>query len=325
MKSTLLQTYQCGRRIAVAVMVMLLAVLLAGGLSACAQQQRLDAVLGDVAEKRDEIDTAYLRWGSVEMFMEEPAQIEQLWQELQQLQVQEEPQPQINQAAHTIIFTDEEAPDWLGGVAWNTDCTEMWLIGTEYEANTYWQSNEPEQVQQLLAQFCSDAREEWSHTTIYADLTGDGQVEWLVTNPAKGFSVYTEDGKTLHSSDWVDFYGSYHLCRLEEEQYGLLYYAPPYVLPAGTDNYITSWQLWTFDEAGTGVETAHGELSFTLADLQDEAENVVQFLQTINGYLDDSCLLYADDGAGTQRYSTVEQRVQQQEETTSGWLKNLTV
>lgn len=66
-------------------MVMLLAVLLAGGLSACAQQQRLDAVLGDVAEKRDEIDTAYLRWGSVEMFMEEPAQIEQLWQELQQL------------------------------------------------------------------------------------------------------------------------------------------------------------------------------------------------------------------------------------------------
>ena len=125
MKSTLLQAYQCGRRIAVAVMVMLLAVLLAGGLSACAQQQRLDAVLGDVAEKRDEIDMAYLRWGSVEIFMEEPAQIEQLWQELQQLQVQEEPQPQINQAAHTIIFTDEEASDWMGGVAWNTDCTEM--------------------------------------------------------------------------------------------------------------------------------------------------------------------------------------------------------
>ena len=38
MKSTLLQTYQCGRRIAVSVMIMLLAVLLAGGLSACAQQ-----------------------------------------------------------------------------------------------------------------------------------------------------------------------------------------------------------------------------------------------------------------------------------------------
>lgn len=312
--------------VAVAVVVMMMAALGANPV----QVYQLGDLRPGVEEQAGEIDRLYLQWGSVQVEIVEPSAVEAARAMVADTTVQLVGKPRWNGRSYgaarcnMIIFGDDEAPDWCYIVQLNGDCTE---IAPEEELCAHLRVKAPAALRNFLAQYGRAACEQLRDTTFLADLNHDGVKEPLVVNPElECVSAYTADDQVLLIKNWMSGdtgFDSYHLCRIDGQDYVLEYCVR--CLDSPIEPASMAWYLREYDSKGNArlVQQDQVEFSLDFAKQNFDPQALYDFLQRLNGILDDSILLYSQEGSQRPWYSTAEKPCRYRAEDYLSWLPEL--
>ena len=181
-----------------------------------------------------------------------------------------------------------------------------------------WLITNPDILQGLFQNYCTEMRDSLADTTYYADLDNDGIDEVIVVNPQDEkfhFTIYRADGIMLYDA-WMNtkysHHGDFYLCEKDGE-----YYLLEFNLDRMDDRFwYFDWYLRQFDEKGGIIEIDYNHQSIARTDddyrygsYRFDLDELKLFFHELDDLLQHSILLLSTED-GQMLYSTKDKLMQ---------------
>ncbi|MBP3624862.1 MAG: hypothetical protein J6J05_03350 [Peptococcaceae bacterium] len=268
-------------------------------------------------EPLTEAESVELWWGAAQITITDKSQIDDIIHTLMTLQVTEfiketDYRHDIDNtsAAVRIHFPVQDrhiysTVDYQNAIVFSP-IGESWLI------------TNPDILQGLFQNYCTEMRDSLADTTHYADLDNDGIDEVIVVNPQDEkfhFTIYRADGIMLYDA-WMNtkysHYGDFYLCEKDGE-----YYLLEFNLDRMDDRvWSFDWYLRQFDEKGGIIEMdynhqsiARTEDDYRYGSYRFDLDELKLFFHELDDLLQHSILLLSTED-GQMLYSTKDKLMQ---------------
>ena len=268
-------------------------------------------------EPLTEAESVELCWGAAQIIITDKSQIDDIIHTLMTLQVTEfiketDYRHDIDNtsAAVRIHFPVQDrhiysTVDYQNAIVFSP-IGESWLI------------TNPDILQGLFQNYCTEMRDSLADTTHYSDLDNDGIDEVIVVNPQDEkfhFTIYRADGIMLHDA-WMNtkysHHGDFYLCEKDGE-----YYLLEFNLDRMDDRFwYFDWYLRQFDEKGGIIEMdynhqsiARTEDDYRYGSYRFDLDELKLFFHELDDLLQHSMLLLSTED-GQMLYSTKDKLMQ---------------
>ena len=268
-------------------------------------------------EPLTEAESVELCWGAAQIIITDKSQIDDIIHTLMTLQVTEfiketDYRHDIDNtsAAVRIHFPVQDrhiysTVDYQNAIVFSP-IGESWLI------------TNPDILQGLFQNYCTEMRDSLADTTHYADLDNDGADEIIVVNPQDEkfhFTIYRADGIMLYDA-WMNtkysHHGDFYLCEKDGE-----YYLLEFNLDRMDDRFwYFDWYLRQFDEKGGIIEMdynhqsiARTEDDYRYGSYRFDLDELKLFFHELDDLLQHSILLLSTED-GQMLYSTKDKLMQ---------------
>jgi len=268
-------------------------------------------------EPLTEAESVELCWGAAQIIITDKSQIDDIIHTLMTLQVTEfiketDYRHDIDNtsAAVRIHFPVQDrhiysTVDYQNAIVFSP-IGESWLI------------TNPDILQGLFQNYCTEMRDSLADTTHYADLDNDGIDEVIVVNPQDEkfhFTIYRADGIMLYDA-WMNtkysHHGDFYLCEKDGE-----YYLLEFNLDRMDDRFwYFDWYLRQFDEKGGIIEMdynhqsiARTEDDYRYGSYRFDLDELKLFFHELDDLLQHSILLLSTED-GQMLYSTKDKLMQ---------------
>lgn len=268
-------------------------------------------------EPLTEAESVELCWGAAQIIITDKSQIDDIIHTLMTLQVTEfiketDYRHDIDNtsAAVRIHFPVQDrhiysTVDYQNAIVFSP-IGESWLI------------TNPDILQGLFQNYCTEMRDSLADTTHYADLDNDGADEIIVVNPQDEkfhFTIYRADGIMLYDA-WMNtkysHHGDFYLCEKDGE-----YYLLEFNLDRMDDRFwYFDWYLRQFDEKGGIIEIDYNHQSIARTDddyrygsYRFDLDELKLFFHELDDLLQHSILLLSTED-GQMLYSTKDKLMQ---------------
>ena len=268
-------------------------------------------------EPLTEAESVELCWGAAQIIITDKSQIDDIIHTLMTLQVTEfiketDYRHDIDNtsAAVRIHFPVQDrhiysTVDYQNAIVFSP-IGESWLI------------TNPDILQGLFQNYCTEMRDSLADTTHYADLDNDGADEIIVVNPQDEkfhFTIYRADGIMLYDA-WMNtkysHHGDFYLCEKDGE-----YYLLEFNLDRMNDRFwYFDWYLRQFDEKGGIIEMdynhqsiARTEDDYRYGSYRFDLDELKLFFHELDDLLQHSMLLLSTED-GQMLYSTKDKLMQ---------------
>ena len=268
-------------------------------------------------EPLTEAESVELCWGAAQIIITDKSQIDDIIHTLMTLQVTEfiketDYRHDIDNtsAAVRIHFPVQDrhiysTVDYQNAIVFSP-IGESWLI------------TNPDILQGLFQNYCTEIRDSLADTTHYADLDNDGADEIIVVNPQDEkfhFTIYRADGIMLYDA-WMNtkysHHGDFYLCEKDGE-----YYLLEFNLDRMNDRFwYFDWYLRQFDEKGGIIEMdynhqsiARTEDDYRYGSYRFDLDELKLFFHELDDLLQHSILLLSTED-GQMLYSTKDKLMQ---------------
>ncbi len=268
-------------------------------------------------EPLTEAESVELCWGAAQIIITDKSQIDDIIHTLMTLQVTEfiketDYRHDIDNtsAAVRIHFPVQDrhiysTVDYQNAIVFSP-IGESWLI------------TNPDILQGLFQNYCTEMRDSLADTTYYADLDNDGIDEVIVVNPQDEkfhFTIYRADGIMLYDA-WMNtkysHHGDFYLCEKDGE-----YYLLEFNLDRMNDRFwYFDWYLRQFDEKGGIIEMdynhqsiARTEDDYRYGSYRFDLDELKLFFHELDDLLQHSILLLSTED-GQMLYSTKDKLMQ---------------
>ncbi|MBQ6852623.1 MAG: hypothetical protein IJO07_00420 [Peptococcaceae bacterium] len=268
-------------------------------------------------EPLTEAESVELCWGAAQIIITDKSQIDDIIHTLMTLQVTEfiketDYRHDIDNtsAAVRIHFPVQDrhiysTVDYQNAIVFSP-IGESWLI------------TNPDILQGLFQNYCTEMRDSLADTTHYADLDNDGADEIIVVNPQDEkfhFTIYRADGIMLYDA-WMNtkysHHGDFYLCEKDGE-----YYLLEFNLDRMDDRFwYFDWYLRQFDEKGGIIEMdynhqsiARTEDDYRYGSYRFDLDELKLFFHELDDLLQHSMLLLSTED-GQMLYSTKDKLMQ---------------
>jgi len=268
-------------------------------------------------EPLTEAESVELCWGAAQIIITDKSQIDDIIHTLMTLQVTEfiketDYRHDIDNtsAAVRIHFPVQDrhiysTVDYQNAIVFSP-IGESWLI------------TNPDILQGLFQNYCTEMRDSLADTTHYADLDNDGIDEVIVVNPQDEkfhFTIYRADGIMLYDARMNTKYshhGDFYLCEKDGE-----YYLLEFNLDRMDDRFwYFDWYLRQFDEKGGIIEMdynhqsiARTEDDYRYGSYRFDLDELKLFFHELDDLLQHSILLLSTED-GQMLYSTKDKLMQ---------------
>ena len=268
-------------------------------------------------EPLTEAESVELCWGAAQIIITDKSQIDDIIHTLMTLQVTEfiketDYRHDIDNtsAAVRIHFPVQDrhiysTVDYQNAIVFSP-IGESWLI------------TNPDILQGLFQNYCTEMRDSLADTTHYSDLDNDGIDEVIVVNPQDEkfhFTIYRADGIMLYDA-WMNtkysHHGDFYLCEKDGE-----YYLLEFNLDRMDDRFwYFDWYLRQFDEKGGIIEMdynhqsiARTEDDYRYGSYRFDLDELKLFFHELDDLLQHSILLLSTED-GQMLYSTKDKLMQ---------------
>ena len=268
-------------------------------------------------EPLTEAESVELCWGAAQIIITDKSQIDDIIHTLMTLQVTEfiketDYRHDIDNtsAAVRIHFPVQDrhiysTVDYQNAIVFSP-IGESWLI------------TNPDILQGLFQNYCTEMRDSLADTTHYSDLDNDGIDEVIVVNPQDEkfhFTIYRADGIMLYDA-WMNtkysHHGDFYLCEKDGE-----YYLLEFNLDRMDDRFwYFDWYLRQFDEQGGIIEMdynhqsiARTEDDYRYGSYRFDLDELKLFFHELDDLLQHSILLLSTED-GQMLYSTKDKLMQ---------------
>ena len=268
-------------------------------------------------EPLTEAESVEVCWGAAQIIITDKSQIDDIIHTLMTLQVTEfiketDYRHDIDNtsAAVRIHFPVQDrhiysTVDYQNAIVFSP-IGESWLI------------TNPDILQGLFQNYCTEMRDSLADTTHYADLDNDGIDEVIVVNPQDEkfhFTIYRADGIMLYDA-WMNtkysHHGDFYLCEKDGE-----YYLLEFNLDRMDDRFwYFDWYLRQFDEKGGIIEMdynhqsiARTEDDYRYGSYRFDLDELKLFFHELDDLLQHSILLLSTED-GQMLYSTKDKLMQ---------------
>lgn len=268
-------------------------------------------------EPLTEAESVELCWGAAQIIITDKSQIDDIIHTLMTLQVTEfiketDYRHDIDNtsAAVRIHFPVQDrhiysTVDYQNAIVFSP-IGESWLI------------TNPDILQGLFQNYCTEMRDSLADTTHYSDLDNDGIDEVIVVNPQDEkfhFTIYRADGIMLYDA-WMNtkysHHGDFYLCEKDGE-----YYLLEFNLDRMDDRFwYFDWYLRQFDEKGGIIEMdynhqsiARTEDDYRYGSYRFDLDELKLFFHELDDLLQHSMLLLSTED-GQMLYSTKDKLMQ---------------